>query len=133
MRRCLLLGLSITLSSCVPSFRPVDCTELCLKYDGSALTLEAVGPFVRASVGVRAESVTSSYCATPGCTPDAEGRVLLRLEGRGPLYPSSVLLGEVTGLKRALAVVVLPNSNEGVVATLEPSAAKPTQEGQHVR
>lgn len=116
MKRLLLLGLLLGLSSCVPAFRAAGPTELSLTYNGATLTLNAPTAPTRGSVGIRATgTVESRFCANV-CKPDSNGVVLLQLL-EGKAYRVPLALGRVEGLVRARAVVVF-GAKEAVIAEL---------------
>jgi hypothetical protein len=107
------LALLLTLSACVPVFEEATPEQLTLTYESDTLELTSDKPILRGSIGIRAESVASVFCAVPGCLPDAEGRVLLQLK-EGVSYTRTVILGRATGLQRVKVAIVRESERKAV-------------------
>jgi hypothetical protein len=107
------LALLLILSACIPSFEEAKPEQLTLTYQDGTLELTSDRNILRGSVGIRAESVVSIFCAVPGCVPDSEGRVLLQLK-EGVSYTRTIILGRATGLQRVKAAIVRQGERKAV-------------------
>jgi hypothetical protein len=112
MKRITLL-LILFLISCIPTFEPATPEQLTLTYESGTLELTSDKPILRGSIGIRAESVASVFCALEGCMPDSEGRVLLRLV-EGQNWGRAVILGRVEGLQRVKVAIVREGERKAV-------------------